>query len=275
MSDQLLTSVEMAHFVTHGFLRFDAIVPEHLNQAVLSEITEDKIAGCRYNNERLSFADYFRSSPAYAAVMELAPVQRLINSLVGRNSAIDHCAVHKVFANSPNGQFWHADATIDPRTEAFDIQIFYYPHDTPLAAGGTLFLPGSQYRFVHESSIARYQNIKGQMHVVCPAGSIFVVHHGLWHCGQPNHTQNHRYMVKLRLNPTVPQVRLFDTADLDDASIPHILSTYQPWPGAEARLEILQRLRLWRALSRTDFDADLWLSRLENQPQAAHELLRT
>jgi len=267
MSEQLLSSVEMANFVTNGFLRFDAIIPEHLNKAVLAEITSDKIAGVRYNNQHQSFSEYFNTSPAFAAVLDLPPVQRLINSLVGHHPTIDHCAVHRVFANTKHGQFWHADATIDPRTEAFDIQIFYFPHDTPLEAGGTLFLPGSHFRHVHESSIARYQNLKGQLHVVCPAGSIFAVHHGLWHCGQPNRTNNDRYMLKLRLNPTVHQGRLFDTTDLDHERIPHILSTYLAWPGAEARLEILQRLRLWRFVTQSKFDVDLWLSRLENQPQ--------
>ena len=268
MSKNALTSVEMAHFVTHGYLRFDGIVPDHLNQAVLTEISEGRLSGVRYNQERLSFPEYFAQAPAYASLYDLPQVSRVVASLVGANPAIDHCALHSVFAKTLQAQFWHADATIDPRTETFDIQVYYFPHDTPLEAGGTLILPGSHYRRVHETTIARYQNIQGQVHMVCPAGTILCAHHNLWHCSQPNRTANHRYMIKLRLNATVPQTRLFDTSDLHDAEIPTILSTHHAWPGAEIRLEILQRLRLWRYLTQSDVDVDLWLSRLENHPAA-------
>ena len=37
------------------------------------------------------------------------------------------------------------------------------PHDTPREMGGTMFLPGSQFRRIHESDIGRYQNFVGQL----------------------------------------------------------------------------------------------------------------
>ena len=36
-------------------------------------------------------------------------------------------------------------------------------------------------RIVSESGIARYQNILGQKHIVCKAGTVGIFHHGLWH----------------------------------------------------------------------------------------------
>jgi hypothetical protein len=264
-----LTSRQVADFVADGLLRFDALIPDELNRAVIAEMDSGRLAGVRFNNDGLGFADFFASAPAYRRVIDHPQVQAAIAGLVGPDPAIDHSAVHTVPAGARRGQAWHADATIDPRTEAFDIQIFYFPHDTPREAGGTLFLPSSHFRRVHESTISRYHNIVGQKPTVCPAGTIIVGHHGLWHCSQPNRTDRTRWMVKLRLNPRVRQRRLFDCSDCEHADVGAALERFHSWHGVEYRLEILQRLRLWRSLTGTDFDVNLWLSRLENEPTRA------
>ncbi|MBA2480750.1 MAG: phytanoyl-CoA dioxygenase family protein [Planctomycetes bacterium] len=261
-----IDSRQAARFVADGLLRFDALVPDQLNRDVLAELRSERLTACRYNDARVGFDEYFADSPAYLAVLRLPQVQAAIAGLVGPEPEIDHCAVHTVPAGSRHAQVWHADATIDPRTEAFDIQIFYFPHDTPREAGGTLFLPSSHFRRVHEFSIGRYHNIVGQTPTVCPAGTIIIGHHGLWHCGQPNLTASTRYMVKLRLNPTVRQCGLFDRSDIDHPDVMSALQSHHRWHGVEARLEILQRLRLWRSLTGTNADVDLWLTRLENEP---------
>jgi hypothetical protein len=267
MSEHLLSATQAARFVADGYLRFDEIVPDELNQAVLAELQSERLRGVRYNDDRLGFDEYFAESPAYLSVLRLPQVQGMIESLVGPGQLIDHCAVHTVAGKNEYAQFWHADATIDPRTEAFDIQVFYYPHDTPREAGGTLFLPGSHLRHLHEATIARYQNIRGQLPLICKAGTIVVAHHGIWHCGQPNRTERVRYMVKLRLNPTVRQRGLFDGEGASRDEIGRLLSAHHGWEGVEHRIEILQRLRLWRALTGSDYDYWLWLSRLDNQPR--------
>jgi hypothetical protein len=131
-----------------------------------------------------------------------------------------------------------------------------------------MILPGSHYRRISESDIARYQNFVGQVPVVCKAGTLIVVHHGIWHCAQPNQTDRKRYMFKLRLNPTVRQLRLWNTDDLDGPSIPGILSTNHKWYGNEVRIEIVNRIKFWRFLTGDDrFDVSYWLSRIENQPE--------
>jgi hypothetical protein len=178
----------------------------------------------------------------------------------------------------------HADSIIDTRTH-FDIQLMYYPHDIPLEMGGTLLLPGSHFRRVNESDIARYQNIVGQIPMVCKAGTILVLHHGIWHCGRQNTTDRARYMFKVRLNPTVRQLRLWNTDDLTpetsksriifggakvaEPDIQDILAKPEPWfEWAEGRLEIINRIRLWRFLTGEDaFDVNYWLTRLENMPE--------
>jgi hypothetical protein len=159
----------------------------------------------------------------------------------------------------------------------------YFPHDIPLEMGGTLLLPGSHYRRVNTQDIAAYQNMLGQIPMVCKAGSILVLHHGIWHCGRQNKTDRRRYMFKVRLNPTVRQLRLWNTDDLDESYNAHreifagkgqvgdiqtILAQREPWfEAASGRLEVVNRIKQWRFLTGDEnFDVDYWLTRLENMP---------
>ncbi|MDA1192259.1 MAG: phytanoyl-CoA dioxygenase family protein, partial [Candidatus Poribacteria bacterium] len=200
-------------------------------------------------------------------VFRLPKVQGIIESLVGPNPLYDHCAIHTVGANNPNGQVWHADAIIDLRLH-FDIQFFYFAHDTPREMGGTMILPGSQYRRISETDIGRYQNFLGQEAMDCKAGTLVVVHHGIWHCAQPNRTDRRRYMFKLRLNPTVRQKLLWNTDDLNDGEVSGIMGANHRWYGNEVRIETVNRIRQWRFLVGDEtFDAHYWMSRIENMPE--------
>ena len=258
----LLTTKQMAQFVADGFLRFDGLVPDELNRAACAEME----AGVPRGRAGAPLAELWTDA-AVGQVVRLPQIQGIIHSLVGPDPLYDHHAVHTVDANHEHGQIWHADAIIDTRLH-FDIQLFYFAHDTPREMGGTMFLPGSHYRRISESDVARYQNFLGQMPMVCKAGTVAVAHHGIWHCAQPNLTGRKRYMFKLRLNPTVRQKKLWNIDDIDDAEIPALLNANHRWYGNEVRLEVVNRIKLWRFLTGDEsYDVSYWLSRLENAPE--------
>ena len=258
----LLNTKQMAQFVAAGFLRFDELVPDELNRAACAEME----TGVPRGKAGAPLAELWTDA-AIGQVVRLPQIQGIIHSLVGPDPLYDHHAVHTVDAHHEHGQIWHADAIIDTRLH-FDIQLFYFAHDTPREMGGTMFLPGSIYRRVSESDIARYQNFLGQMPMVCKAGTVAVAHHGIWHCAQPNLTGRKRYMFKLRLNPTVRQKKLWNTDDIDDAEIPGLLNANHRWYGNEVRLEVVNRIKLWRFLTGDEnYDVSYWLSRLENAPE--------
>ena len=264
--EYLLTSRQMARFVSDGFIRFDELVPDDLNKAAFAEIEQGLVGG---EDHGQPLCDLWPEL-AIGKVFRLPEVQGIIHSLVGPDPLYDHHAVHTVKAGKPTGQVWHADAIIDTRVAEFDVQFFYFSHDTPREMGGTMILPGSHFRLVSESDIARYQNFIGQLPLVCNAGTLLAVHHGIWHCAQPNRTDRRRFMFKLRLNPVVRQLRLWNTDDIDDPSIPQILSTSHKWYGNEGRIEVVNRIKFWRLLTgNCHFDVSYWLSRLENQPENA------
>ncbi|MCB1644863.1 MAG: phytanoyl-CoA dioxygenase family protein [Pseudomonadales bacterium] len=302
-----LSSRDMASFVARGFLRLDEVVPEALNQRFLNDI------GHRDEQEVTDPMAYYRSvmsnsaipvvaagtplHEAYPAgsalydIFTLPRIQGAVQSLVGRQPSFDHHFLHMTLpphfygeqASHHVSQHYHQDSTIDPRT-TFDIQLMYFPQAVTADMGGTRFLPGSHLRVVSEAAIARYQNVLGQRHVVCEAGTVLIVHMGLWHGGGLNLSDRVRYMFKIRLCPTEPQVRLWDTSDLpndhhqqrpifwtggaqDPADLHSILTRPEPWHEDDTgRLEAINRIRLWRRLLGDEtFDADYWLTRIDNE----------
>lgn len=307
-----LTSQQMAAFVARGFVRFDGVVPDDINAQFIADA--GSVAPPRQGEDRLALRQRYaalmaenaipaivpatRVEDAYAAdtalgkLIRLSMVKGAIESLVGPGSVVDHHFLHITF---PPGYYeamgvdnvsqnTHQDSTIDPR-QAFDVQLFYFPHRVTEQMGGTRFVPGTHLRIVSEAAIARYQNVRGQQHVVCPAGTVLLMHHGVWHGGGVNQSDTVRYMFKIRLNPTVRQCRLWDTSDLDASHgaqrpiffvkeprapdhVHTILTTPEPWFEADTgRLEYLNRIRMWRFLLDDEtFDADYWLTRIENVP---------
>ena len=303
---RLLTSEEMASFVALGFLRLDGVVPAAVNEAFVDSLPafeggESHAAMIHYGQVLQSgsiptvapgcplSASYLPETPL-AEVFAVPEVRGAIESLVGVSPVVDHQFLHMTFPpeRSLDGrggavsQTTHQDSTIDVR-RAFDIQLLYFPEAVTAEMGGTRYVPGSHLRIVSESSIGRYQNLRGQRHVVCDPGTVFVFHHGLWHGAGLNRSDARRLMFKLRLAPTAPQKRLWDVSDLaedhhrqrpifwtgDGAGrdpIHEILTRLEPWFELDTgRLEILNRIRLWRyLLGDESIDVDYWLTRLEN-----------
>lgn len=266
---KLLSSPQMATFISQGLLAFEGIVPAEVNEQALEEIKSRADTLGRRHEPGVPLQGCFGEFPGIREVFRVPAVAGAIESLVGPDPIYDHHAIHRRMPGE-GAQRLHADAIIDLRA-AFDIQLMYYPEPVSREAGGTLVLPGSHFRRIRE--ISRYQNHSGQMRVICPAGTVLVLHHGIWHCGRANRTSAIRYMFKLRLEPAVAQVRRWDVSDLASASVRRevvkILEARQPWyEGGADRLEAVQRAALWRRLTGDrGFQIEYWLGRLENQAQ--------
>lgn len=287
MPEHRLSTRQMAEFVANGFLRFDAIVPDEVNERAVEEIA-------RLNDERLRpegmkpphtltpLADCYPAPSAIGEYLRLPQIRGIIESLVGTNPTFDHDWVHHIPSGGRYLQPLHVDATTDTPDPTFDVQLFWYPSAVEPGAGGTRFVPGSHLTRVRSSGLSRYHHIVGEQQVSCAAGSVFVFHHGLWHAGQPNPSDNERWLYKIRLNPTEPQVRLWDTSDLSErqnppsdhifarmqsGSVAEIFRTWHPWMGVtDYRNDQMQRALLWRYLTGDDeFDVDYYLTRLEGR----------
>ncbi|CAG6395863.1 phytanoyl-CoA dioxygenase family protein [Streptomyces cocklensis] len=263
----LLSSVQMARFAARGSLRLDAVVPAAMNAEAMNVLAEG-VPDIPYGTP---LSDAYTEGSFPRRLLELPEVAGALRSLVGPEPEVDHHAVHIREPRGGEAQALHADAIIDVRTYAFDVQLMYYPQNVTLDMGGTLSVPGSHLRRTNESDTGRYQNLRGQDRLVCPAGTVVFLHHGIWHGGRRNDGDETRYMFKIRFNPTVRQRLLWDTSDLRDPQVAAELGAMFPWyEQATGRLEVYNRVLLWRALTGDDdFDLDHWVTRVANRPQEA------
>lgn len=287
--DHRLTTRQMADFVVNGFIRFDALVPPDVNERGIEEMRHleaERFApeGLKPPHTGTPLADCYPAPSAIGEYLRLPQIQGIIESFVGTGPTFDHDWTHHIQPHATYMQPLHVDAIIDSRDPNFDVQLFWYPHDVEPGEGGTRFVPGSHLRHVRSSGLDRYQHINGEQQFVGPAGTVVVFHHNLWHAGQPNPGAGDRWMHKVRLNPTQPQVRLWNTVDLDDLqnppsdhffarmmpdSVAQAFRTWHPWMSiTDYRNEQVQRAKLWRYLTDDDtYDVDHYLTRLESRAE--------
>ena len=97
----LLNSKQMANFVTDGYLRFDELVSNELNQAAHQEMQDRKVetgqAGVR-------FSQVWSDKSAIRQIFNQPEIQGIIHSLVGPDPLYDHQATHIVNAQNRSGQ---------------------------------------------------------------------------------------------------------------------------------------------------------------------------
>ena len=306
----LLTTDQMATFVARGFLRLDGVVPADINAQAMEELPRlfrgwlDEFVGIRHGETSdrdhhpagvvddvvrpprsgTTLANAYTPGSAFGRMVRVPIVAGAIASLVGSDPVVDHHFVHLKNGGDLTAQGLHCDAIIDEGL-AFDIQLFWFPHDVAPGAGGTRFVPSSHLRRVNMDDIARYQHLAGDEHFAGVAGTVVIFHHGLWHAGAPNRGDAVRVLGKLRLNPTQRQLRLWDTSDLaarnasDDhmfarterGTVASLLRGSELWfePSVQ-RLEIVQRAKFWRYLTGDDgFDVDWYLTRTERRAALA------
>jgi hypothetical protein len=248
----LLNSNQMASFVARGFLRFDELVPPAINDAVMAEIDAGSIKAAPAGTP---LSQCYPEPSALGHMLRMPEIQGIIQSLVGPDPLFDHHAVHVRQANEGQAQGMHGDSIIDTRMH-FDVQLMYFPHDVPLDMGGTLLVPGSQYRRINEADIARYQNFLGQIPMVCKAGSVLALHHGIWNTDDLSADQSKHKPIFTRETNAVEDIQT-------------ILGKQEPWfEDAAGRLEVVNRVKMWRFLTGdNNFDVHYWLTRLENMPE--------
>ena len=293
----LLTTSQVAEFAAKGCLRFEGLIDSDLNQEFLDLFAEDIGSDDRYVNRVIPnckpgtyVSQAFPQDHPLSKILAQPVVAGTLKSLMGTNPIFDHHHVHMTFPNRSRVQTNHQDSTIDLRSKNFDIQMIYFPHEVNDKMGGTRYIPGTHLRTVHESQIARYQNIRGQIRVTCPAGTIIFFHHGIWHGGGKNTSDVPRIMYKLRLQPSGSQSLQWDTSDLteerikswqrpifhafgkrEEDDVPSKLMSHEPWFDNTSRLEYMNRIRFWRTLlNDAEIDIDYWLTRVENEPASTN-----
>lgn len=268
----LLTTAQVASFVDDGYLILDGVVPAELCAEAIRETraaTEDgTYQNIRHQSHHFAWKDALAGS-VYKTILEDARVFGAIASLVGPDPQFDHYRIHRTLPikDLTHTSFLqiHQDCQADMRPYTFDLNVSIFPQAVTRSMGGTLFVPGSHFRKVHNNNLYRYHHVRGSKQLTCSAGTVVLWHHNLWHSGRPNVSSSDRIMFLARFNPRVPQVRLWDTTVMDQDAVAQRFLRGHAWMGGEHPLEWLNRIRLWRHMSGdADFDLMGYAKRLRH-----------
>ena len=165
-------------------------------------------------------------------MLRMPEIHGIIRSLVGADPLFDHQAVHVRQPNEGKAQGLHGDSIIDMRMH-FDIQLMYFPHDVPLemgrnhAAAGEPFPPRQRARRRPLPELPRTaaHGLQGRH----PGGSSTTASGTAGGKTRPTASAT---CYKIRLNPAVRQLRLWNTDDLDEGGNPgNHLRRFEPQEG--------------------------------------------
>jgi hypothetical protein len=261
----------MSEFVGQGYIRFDEVIPKDLCDIVNEDIFQGQHSKHTFDMGGISLDKRWKGQHLQE-VMNVPVIAGAIESLVGPHPRFDHCHAHRTEPGRRSGFDLHQDAVYDKRFENFDIQLSIFFTDVTHEMGGTRFVPGTHFRRIHTRDACRYHNIRGQKQTVCKAGTVVLWHHNLWHGARNNNSEDLRTMFKVRLNPQVPQLRLWDCRDLDHPDIEKNLRLKFPWMGGQDRIEEINRILLWRSLTgNPNYDHDSYLTRIESTGRKSHD----
>ena len=217
-----LADEQVRRYVADGFLVLDSGLDADFHAAIA-----DELRYCMKHEWPLPGDNLLPRIPALAELLAAPPVHGAVASVLGPEFA---WAPHRFPHNSepladPPAHFdpfengarmgegsiaasgWHQDGHSRAgrvRWHTFRAaNLFYFPHDTPLAMGPTRLLAGT-HLYANLHGIAREQVFMEAM----PAGAVVLADFDVAHAGAPNRTGDSRYMLKFvalrQQNPMAP-----------------------------------------------------------------------
>ena len=215
--------------------------------------------------------DAFVASDDFTRQVLLHPeVAGVVRSLLGEDFLVPRGGHHHYFQEPHLGQTWHSDGLSGNGYDVTELQCYYYPHSVAIEDGPTMVLPGSHCRAVDREAIAHYGDIRGQISLTVPAGTVALTRYGIWHKAGPKTNDRARSMIKFSYHRTAPPQRdwLCDTAEIpayrDRARLDYVTEV-------ESYRDKVRRARTWNWLCGSDREVALrW-----EKSQLVSELLNT
>lgn len=215
--------------------------------------------------------DAFIASDDFTRQVLLHPqVAGVVRSLLGEDFLVPRGGHHHYFQEPHLGQTWHSDGLSGNGYDVTELQCYYYPHSVAIEDGPTMVLPGSHCRAVDREAIAHYGDIRGQISLTVPAGTVALTRYGIWHKAGPKTNDRARSMIKFSYHRTASPQRdwLCDIAEIpayrDRARLDYVTEV-------ESYRDKVRRTRTWNWLCGSDREVALrW-----EKSQPVSELLNT
>jgi len=242
--EYLLDDDAVLEFVARGYLQIDT----QTSPALLAEI-DSKLSSLT-NNPGDGVLD---AVPEIREIYAHPAVRGALVSLLGDDMQMHthrHCHTRKP---QPFSHLWHTDCEPNDRgrTELRVLLAMCYPHDVDLSMGPTVIVPGTHLRSAPNPMFATYGNIRGQMPVICKAGTVTFTHTNIWHGVGPNRSPRDRHMLKFLFrrtsDPTSPSWR-HTPESADERADKLLREQTTPQCAADARGLLALRTKMWNYL---------------------------
>ena len=215
--------------------------------------------------------DAFVASDDFTRQVLLHPeVAGVVRSLLGEDFLVPRGGHHHYFQEPHLGQTWHSDGLSGNGYDVTELQCYFYPHSVAIEDGPTMVLPGSHCRAVDREAIAHYGDIRGQISLTVPAGTVALTRYGIWHKAGPKTNDRARSMIKFSYHRTALPQRdwCWTAAEIpayrDRARLDYVTEV-------ESYRDKVRRARTWNWLCGSDREVALrW-----EKSQPVSELLNT
>lgn len=195
----LLNDEQVATFVRDGYLN---IHPEF--RAGLNKEIEEALEALGQNPGD----EILDEVPQLYEVWNHPQARGALRSVLGENVSMNKHRHWHMRPPSPHSQGWHQDSRNVRHHQCRVVLALYYPTDVTVDMGATVIMPGTHFRNAPTDRMASYGNIRGQVALTVPAGTIAITHYDLWHGGSINRSDRKRHMLKFLFNrqgtPTAP-----------------------------------------------------------------------
>ena len=219
-----LSSADLQTFIVDGYL---VLPPDPAvdHGAIFNELNTLNLPSSPFAEGNLG-NNVLPAVPELLRVADSPAVRGALEAILGAGYLLlPHRTAHR---SNEGPQAWHRDYFAgEPRPHSaapYHAQLFYYPQAVPEALGPTEVLPRSQYYGNDDpDGASEFSSARGLVDawgltprkLVVEAGTVALVHYGLWHRGGANATlgtedERPRYLVRLefsRLAPPAPAPR--------------------------------------------------------------------
>lgn len=167
-----LTDQQVLDFCRNGFLILEDVVPDAVNDRVISFMDDHESAEPVEILEEGWFVDAVVKNPAGAGA---------VRSLLGKDFLLPNLiSSHRVHCPAP-GQNWHPDAGSIATPRLDYLQVFYYPDGATREMGPTEVIPGSHFSKARNAFLGRLRSMKDSVLTITPPGSIVITVYSIVH----------------------------------------------------------------------------------------------
>lgn len=214
----LLTDKQVQDFLINGYL---VLQPTSLDRDFHASIFTQTLAV--FDKEGNPGNNILPRVPELQHVFDDPIVSGALESLLGANYTMQPHRHPHLSRPGFAEQQWHKDSYFGYRKPLRHHQLryimaMYYPQDTTMAMGPTAIQPRTQYNVMDPKAHRRSDKRKGQnatndtdddeIHMVCSAGTVVLIHYDIVHKGTANRTRDSaRFMFKFQFNRLEEPIR--------------------------------------------------------------------